>query len=372
MTRYSGTNDYPHLHPAVTGILLTNLGTPDAPTTESLRKYLAEFLADPRVIELPRLLWWPILHGYILRTRPQRSVHAYRKVWTADGSPLLNISLKQLHAIRKTMAHKVKGPIVVELAMRYGNPSIKQALENFRRANVQRLLVFPLYPQYSGTTTASTFDAVAEVLKSWRWLPELRMLNQYHDDTGYINALVNSVREHWAEKGRAEKLLISFHGLPKHYFLAGDPYFCQCQKTAHLVAEQLQLADEQWQGAFQSRFGPRKWLQPYTDQTLIAWAKQGIKSVDVICPGFSADCLETLEEIQMRYRDLFMNAGGERFSYIPALNDQPVHIDALTELIIRNCQGWPEFAPVYDAAAVKAVLQQQEQRAAEMMNTMKK
>jgi len=372
MTRYSGTSNYPHLSHAVTGILLINLGTPDAPTAESLRKYLAEFLSDPRVIELPPLLWWPILHGYILRTRPRRSAHAYQKIWTSAGSPLLDISLKQLHALQKSLLDQVEGPLVVELGMRYGQPSIRSALEKIRQANAQRLLVFPLYPQYSGTTTGSTFDAVAEVLKSWRWLPELRLLNQYHDNDGYIEALAQSIREHRAEQGQCDRLLFSFHGLPKHYFLAGDPYFCQCQKTARLVAERLQLAEGTWQVSFQSRFGPREWLQPYTDQTLIAWAKQGIKSVEVICPGFSSDCLETLEEIRMLNQDFFRNAGGEKFFYIPALNDRPAHISALMQLIIKNCQGWPEFASDYNPGVVAARLRLQGQRAAEMMNTTKK
>ncbi|MBF8269461.1 MAG: hemH [Gammaproteobacteria bacterium] len=370
MTTYSGITDYPHQQPAATGILLTNLGTPDAPTTAAVRKYLAEFLSDPRVIELPRLLWWPILHGIILRTRPQRSAHAYQKIWTDKGSPLLDISRRQLQAIQKQLPSQLKGPVRIELAMRYGNPSIKHGLEKLRQANVQRLLVFPLYPQYSAASTGTTFDAVAAVLKTWRWVPELRLLNLYHDDVGYIETLVSSIRDHWAGKGRSDRLLFSFHGLPQQYFLAGDPYFCQCQKTARLVVEQLQLADGQWQIAFQSRFGFQKWLQPYTDKTLKAWGKQGIKSVDVICPGFSADCLETLEEIQLQNRDFFLNSGGTKYSYIPALNDQPAHIDVLTKLIIRNCQGWPEFAPDYDTDAIRAKLQQQEQRAIAMKNTL--
>ena len=369
MTKYSGTTDYPHQQPTATGILLTNLGTPDAPTAAAVRQYLAEFLSDPRVIELHQLLWWPILHGIILRTRPKRSAHAYQKIWTDKGSPLLDISIKQLQALQKQTASQIKGPVQIELAMRYGNPSIKHGLEKLRQAHVQRLLVFPLYPQYSAASTGTTFDAVAAVLKTWRWVPELRMLNHYHDDTGYIDALVSSIREHWAGNGRGDKLLFSFHGLPQHYFLAGDPYFCQCHTTARLVVEQLQLADGAWQVAFQSRFGFQKWLQPYTDKTLKAWDKQGIKSVDVICPGFSADCLETLEEIQLQNRDFFLNAGGTKYSYIPALNDQPTHIDALMKLIIRNCQGWPELAPDYNADAVHAGLQQREQRATALKST---
>lgn len=348
MTRYSGIADYQHNTPARTGILLTNLGTPDSPTTADLRKYLAEFLSDPRVIELPRIAWWPILHGIILRTRPKKSARAYKKIWTESGSPLMDISTRQLNAVRESLHDRIKGPVQVELAMRYGNPSINSALEKLRLGNVQRLLVLPLYPQYSAATTASTFDAVAGVLAEWRWLPELRMLNHYHDNNGYIEALADSVREHRAEHGREDRLLFSFHGLPKHYFLAGDPYFCQCHKTARLVAEQLELEAGAWQVSFQSRFGAREWLKPYTDHTLTDWGRQGIRNVSVICPGFAADCLETLEEIRMQNRDFFLNAGGEKFSYIPALNVNDSHIHALTELIINNCCGWPEFGREWD------------------------
>ena len=352
MTNYSGISDYRHDSPSCTGILLTNLGTPDSASTADLRKYLAEFLSDPRVVELPRILWWPVLHGIILRTRPKKSARAYNKIWTERGSPLMEISIKQLNAVRDSLRIRIKGPIQVELAMRYGNPSIKSALEKLRQLNVQRLLVLPLYPQYSAATTASTFDAVARVLQTWRWLPEIRMLNHYHDNNAYINALVDSIREHWAEHGKGERLLFSFHGLPKHYFLAGDPYFCQCHKTARLVAEQLELADGLWQVSFQSRFGAREWLKPYTDQTLSDWGRQGVKNVSVICPGFAADCLETLEEINMQNRGFFLNAGGENFSYIAALNDHTSHIHALTELVLENCRGWPEFEQDWDQARV--------------------
>ena len=352
MTRYSGVSDYPHNTPARTGILLTNLGTPDTPTPAGLRKYLAEFLSDPRVIELPRLLWWPVLHGIILRTRPRRSARIYQKIWTEEGSPLLAISIRQLTAIKDSLRERIHGPVQVELAMRYGNPSIKSALDRLRQANVQRLLVFPLYPQYSAATTASTYDAVAEVLQGWRWVPELRMLNHYHDNAAYIDALIDSIREFWAEHGKQDRLLFSFHGLPKHYFLAGDPYFCQCHKTARLVAEQLELEDGDWQVSFQSRFGAREWLRPYTDETLINWGRQGIRRISVICPGFAADCLETLEEIRLQNRDYFLNAGGETFSYIPALNDQPAHMHALTSLVINGCRGWPEFEPDWNQEAI--------------------
>ena len=322
--------------PATTGILVTNLGTPDAPTPAALRKYLAEFLSDPRVIETPRLLWWPILHGFILRLRPRRSARAYREVWTEAGSPLLVISEKQCRAIRSALGEDDGAPFRVELGMRYGNPSIRSALEKLRSYNLNKLLILPLYPQYSAATTASTFDAVAAVLKTWRRIPQLRMITSYHDDPGYIDALVESIRDQWAQSGKPDKLLFSFHGLPRDYVLAGDPYSDECHATARLVARQLDLEDGFWEVSFQSRFGPRVWLQPYTDKLLRKWGKSGIGHVQVICPGFAADCLETLEEIKIQNRDFFLSAGGKKFDYIPALNDQPRHIAALCDLI-REC-----------------------------------
>jgi ferrochelatase len=231
----------------------------------------------------------------------------------------------------------------VEIAMRYGEPSIKNALRKLRESNIQRLLVFPLYPQYSATTTASTFDAITNELQKWRWVPEVRFISHYHDDPGYITALASSIRSQWDEKGRPEKLLFSFHGLPKKYFQSGDPYFCECHKTARLVAKELSLEDSLWQVAFQSRFGPMEWLQPYTDVVLEAWANEGVSNVHVICPGFSADCLETLEEIQIQYRSLYLKAGGKHFTYIPALNDKPDHINALGTIITRHCAGWEQL-----------------------------
>ncbi len=342
MSRFKGTPRPPHDKQTVTGILVSNLGTPDAPTATALRRYLAEFLSDPRVIETPKIIWWPILHGIILRLRPRRSAKAYAKIWTEDGSPLRAISLKQAKGIANSLKERLAGPVHVELAMRYGNPSIRSALEKMHDANVRRLLVFPLYPQYSATTTASTFDAVANVLQRWRWLPELRMIMHYHDDPGYIEVLAESIRRFRADNGNPDKLLFSFHGLPKKYFDAGDPYYCECRKTARLVAAQLGLEDDHWTVAFQSRFGPMEWLQPYTDEVLREWAAAGAANVHVICPGFSADCLETLEEIRMQYRKVFLDAGGKQFSYIPALNEDPDHIEVLTNIILKNCLGWED------------------------------
>lgn len=342
MARDLGSCSYGHGDPDRIGVLLGNLGTPDAPTPEAVRRYLAEFLSDPRVIELPRLLWWPILHGILLRTRPHRSALAYQKIWTHDGSPLRAISERQASALQAALDARFPGRVKVALGMRYGRPSIRGALDQLRLAGVRRLLVFPLYPQYSATTTASTFDAVAGVLKTWRRLPETRMVLSYHDEPAYIHALAGSIRAGWSAPGRAQRLLFSFHGIPRAYFLAGDPYFCHCHQTARLVAERLDLDDQDWQVAFQSRLGPSEWLGPYTIDTLRAWAGAGVESVDVLCPGFSADCLETLEEIDMQNRDAFIQAGGQRFRYIPALNDTPPHIEALADIAARHMLGWSE------------------------------
>ena len=335
--------DAPHAPPEGTGVLLVNLGTPDTPTAPALRRFLAEFLADPRVIDVPRPLWRLILHGYILRTRPRRSAEAYQKIWSPEGSPLVAISRKQAAALQAMLDQRLAGPVKMVLAMRYGNPSIQAGLEQLREAKARRLLIFPFYPQYSATSTASVFDAVARVLKSWRWLPEVRMIMDYHDDQGYIQALVNSIDAAWAARKPPERLLFSFHGIPRQYCEAGDPYFHQCHNTARLVAEGLLLKEGRWQVAFQSRFGPREWLRPYTDETLRAWAAEGVKHVDVVCPGFAADCLETLEEINIRNRAFFIETGGREFNYIPALNDSPEHIQALANLVMKHTQGWVEL-----------------------------
>jgi ferrochelatase len=331
---------YRHDQVGQAGVLLVNLGTPDAPDRASVRRYLKEFLWDPRVVEVPRPIWWMVLNGVILNTRPARSAKAYQKIWTADGSPLLSISHKQRTALAGALARHYGREIPVALGMRYGKPSIRMALEELRDANVRRVLVLALYPQYSATTTASIFDAVTAELRGWRWLPELRFVNHYHDDAGYIGALAESVRRHRAASGDADRLLMSFHGIPEEYFHKGDPYFCECQKTGRLLAEALNLTTDQWQLSFQSRLGPKQWLQPYTDHTLEALAASGVKSVQVVCPGFSADCLETLEEVAMENRDIFLAAGGERYEYIPCLNDDVGHIAALTKLVDQHTQGW--------------------------------
>lgn len=345
------TADFSHDKAPVVGVLITNLGTPDAPTTAALRRYLKEFLGDPRIVDLPRFIWWFILQ-VILLIRPGRSAKAYEKIWDEkEGSPLLAISKKQLRALQNQLETVLDEPFVVELGMRYGNPSIASALEKLRSANARRILVLPLYPQYSSSTTASTYDAIAQSVKKWRWVPEFRFVNQYHDNDGYIDALCNSIREAWSTREMPEKLLFSFHGTPKRFLMTGDPYYCQCQKTARLVAERLELKDEKWMVTFQSIFGREEWLNPYTIETLRELGKQGVGSVDIVCPGFSADCLETIEEIEEENRDAYLEAGGKNYHYIPALNDRPDHIAALTKIIGQHCANWNSGNATFDGLA---------------------
>ena len=341
MTKFQSPATFSHDAPACTGILITNLGTPDAPTAPAVRRYLAEFLSDPRVVEMPRLLWKIALHGIILRIRPARAARSYRSVWHERGSPLLYISQDLSDSLQQA-CRAFTGPVRVALAMRYGRPSIETGLQSLQQAGARRILLFPLYPQYSATTTATTFDAVSKVLQTWRWIPELRMVNHYHDHPAYIQAVADSIVRYWQTHSRPDKLLFSFHGLPRKYLDKGDPYFCECQKTARLIADKLGLLDGQWQVCFQSRFGREEWLQPYTDHTLKHWAEQGIKHVQVICPGFSVDCLETLEEIAVENREVFLNAGGKEYGYIPALNAQDQHVEMLMDIIRQHSAGWPE------------------------------
>jgi ferrochelatase len=322
------------------GVLLTNLGTPDSPAPRDVRRYLKQFLWDPRVVELPRPLWWLVLNLVILNTRPRRSARAYAKVWTDEGSPLLVIARKQHAALQKILDERLEAPVRVALAMCYGNPSIAAGLAELRAAGVRRVLVLPLYPQYSATSSAAIFDAVVAELRGWRALPEMRFINDYYAHPAYITALADSVRSFQAEHGVPEKLLMSFHGIPQEYADKGDPYPCQCEVTADLLAKQLGLEQVQWQFSFQSRLGPKDWLKPYTDHTLESLAGNGVRDVQVICPGFSADCLETLEEIAMENRDVFIEAGGTSYRYIPCLNDQPDHIGFLAQLVEQHLQGW--------------------------------
>jgi len=339
---YYGRPDFQHTEVPAVGVLLANLGTPDAPDSPSLRRYLREFLLDPRVIEIPRLVWWTILHLAILPTRPAKSAALYRKVWSKEGSPLLAISRRQAAALQEILCRDVGNPLHVALGMRYGNPSVRAGLRELEEKGCRRILILPFYPQYASVTIGSTFDAVATELSGWRWVPELRTINGYYDDPGYIRSLAASLRETWDKEGLPEKLLFSFHGIPQRYFDAGDPYFCQCHKLARLTAEELGLPRGFWQVSFQSLFGKEEWIKPYTDKTVEAMARSGLRSLDVICPGFSADCLETLEEMDEQNREIFLHAGGERFRYIPCLNDRPDHMRAIADVTLRHLQGWIE------------------------------
>ena len=322
--------------PPRTALLLVNLGTPDAPTAGAVRRYLAEFLHDYRVVDLTRWLWCPILHGVILPLRSPKVAKKYASIWTSKGSPLLSLSRELAEALQAQLPE-----FEVRLAMRYGNPAVAEVLRELHDKGMQRLLVLPLYPQYSASTVASVHDAVMAELIGWRRLPELRLINDYHLDEAWLDALASSVENSWDLHGRGEKLLISFHGIPQRFVDAGDPYARQCEAGARALAQRLDLTEGQWRMTFQSRFGREPWLQPYTDKTLEALAREGVKSVDMICPGFAVDCLETLEENAVENAALFRQAGGAELRYIPALNATPGHVAALATLARRHAQGWP-------------------------------
>jgi len=325
--------------PSGTAVLLLNLGTPTAPTPAAVRRYLAEFLSDRRVIDYPRWLWLPLLYGVILAVRPRRSARAYASIWTAQGSPLLALS----RALADKLAARCAGSGVrIELAMTYGEPAIAPALERLLAQGARRVLLLPLYPQYSATSTAAAFDRVFAALREQRRLPELRTLSSYHDAPEYIAALCGSVENHWREHGRAQRLLLSFHGIPERYVAQGDPYREQCLATAHALRERLGLDAQQLLVTFQSRVGRERWLAPYTDEALAALAREGVRRVQVLCPGFAVDCLETLEEIAIRGREQFVEAGGECLEYIPALNDSEAHVQLLHGLIQAQLHGWAD------------------------------
>ena len=343
--RFAAEPAYSHGQPAKTAIVYCNLGTPQAPTAPALRRYLAEFLSDPRVVEIPRFLWLMILHGIILRVRPAKSAHKYASIWTTEGSPLKVWTEKQSLALQQLFdPHKV----VVRYAMRYGSPAVPQVLDELKAQGVTRVLVLPAYPQYSGTTTASVFDAVYAWGMRTRNLPELRFINHYHDHPGYIEALAEKIRAHWAQHGRAEQLVMSFHGVPERTLLLGDPYHCECHKTARLLAQSLGLSKDEYKVCFQSRFGKAKWLEPYTEPTVRELARQGCRSVQIVCPGFVSDCLETLEEIALEVKAAFLEEGGKQFHYIECINDSPVWIQAMHSLTMTHMSGWP-LEPASDA-----------------------
>jgi ferrochelatase len=346
------THGQPAKAASATAVLYCNLGTPDAPTAAALRPYLAQFLSDHRVIEIPKAVWWFILHGIILRLRPKKSAAKYASIWTAEGSPLKVWTAAQAAALGATLQTRNHG-VAVRYAMRYGNPSIASQLDALKAEGATRILVLPAYPQYSGTSTASVFDAVYSWAARVRRIPELRFVNNYHDHPGYIAALATRVRAHWAAQGQADKLVMSFHGVPERTLHLGDTYHCECHKTARLLAEQLGLTKQQYVVTFQSRFGKAKWLEPYTEPTLVALAQAGTQSVDVMCPGFTGDCLETLEEISMEAREAFLHAGGKSFSYIECLNNSPEWLEALADIAQQHLAGWPTQATP-DAQALAA------------------
>src|SRR6267378_7258683 len=314
-----------YANPERIGILLVNSGTPQAADAGAVRAFLARFLADPRVVELPRALWLPLLYGVILPWRPRRVARKYRLIWTATGSPLRDLSERLRAELASSLAQRMLAPLSVEVGMLYSAPSVAEALGRLRESGAQRILVLPLFPQYCGSTTGAVYDQVNAELRRWRWLPELRFVAEYHDHPGYIEALRGSVVQHWDAHGKTKHLLMSFHGIPERYFHQGDPYFCKCQKPARLLADELMLRDTEWSVSFQSRFGPSGWLRPYTSAVLTEMPARGIREVTVVCPGFAVDCLETLEEIDIENRECFMAAGGEQYQYVPALNARAEH-----------------------------------------------
>ncbi len=334
--KYRGQKSYRHGSVQRVGVLLVNLGTPEAPTAQALKPYLKEFLSDPRVVEAPRLLWWFILNSFVLTKRPKSSAEAYEKIWTELGSPLLVFSQAQRDQLEKYYSDKYQDKVVVELGMTYGQPSIASALQKLQQYGVEAVVILPLYPQYSGATSGSVFDAVIAELKQWRRVPALSFIDGYYDEPLYIDAIANSIKSFRDQNGSSDLLIFSYHGLPQRYLESGDPYHCHCYKTTRLVTEKLGLTDDQYMQTFQSRFGKEPWLKPYTDETLKSLPARGIKSVQVITPGFSSDCVETLEEIDIQNREFFLSAGGEKFAFIPSLNDSIEHINIMIELIDRH------------------------------------
>lgn len=366
MPTFESTPQYEHGLPESLGVLFVNLGTPDAPTPAAVRRYLRQFLSDPRVVEAPRLLWWIILHGYILRVRPSRSARLYQKIWTERGSPLLLHSQDIANSVARQLKARLSGSVIVELGMSYGNPSIGAALDRLYQHGARRVVCLPLYPQYSGTTTASVFDAVTGAISRRRWIPEFRFISHYHDARGYIAAQAQNIREYWDQHGRGDKLLFSFHGAPKNTLLSGDPYHCQCLKTGRLIAASLELENDEWSITFQSRVGRAEWLRPYTDETVTELGRSGVHRLDVVCPGFAVDCLETLEEIAMQNAEFFTAAGGGTLNYIPALNARDDHVAFLARLIEKHIGGWPEASTDWSASDTAREQDKSRQRALAM------
>ena len=331
---------FAHGTPAKTGILLVNLGTPDAPTAKALRPYLKEFLSDPRVVEIPRPVWWLILNGIILNVRPKKSAAKYASIWTPEGSPLRVHTAKQAMLLRGYLGQRTRAPFVVDYAMSYGSPSIAGVLQKFREQNCRRILVVPMYPQYAASSTATVFDLVFGAMHRMRSMPALRTIRNFHDNPGYIKALAGNVNDYWMKNGRPEQLVMSFHGVPQYTLDKGDFYHCECHKTGRLLAQELGLKPEQYTVSFQSRFGKAEWIKPYTTATLVDLGRQKTRRVDVVCPGFVADCLETLEEIAMEGKADFQRAGGGEYHYIPCLNERDDWIHAMADLVMDNLHGW--------------------------------
>lgn len=343
MPKFLTEPDYQHGTPAKTAVLLVNLGTPEAPTAAAVKPYLREFLSDPRVVEIPRAIWWLILYGIILNVRPKKSAEKYTAIWTKEGSPLKVHTEKQAKLLKGLLGQRGQQPTIA-WAMRYGKPGVPEVLSRLKAEGATRILIVPLYPQYAASTTGSVMDAVSGWLQATRNQPEIRSIRNYHDNEAYLAALEQTVRTHWQVNGHPEasyRLVMSFHGLPKFHLEKGDPYHCECLKTGRLLAERLNLKHDQYKITFQSRFGRTEWLQPYTAPTLQALGKEGVERVDVICPGFVSDCLETLEEIALEAKTDFLSAGGKVFHHIPALNEHPLWIEALAGIVEQHLQGWP-------------------------------
>jgi ferrochelatase len=363
MKSFESSPTYEHGLPESLGVLLVNLGTPDDASPAAVRRFLSEFLSDPRVIEYPRLLWWLVLHGFILRFRPKRSAAQYRKIWTEQGSPLLLHSTDIANGVQEKLSERLSGSVNVELAVSYGQPSIDMALQKLFDQCARRLIVLPLYPQYSGSTTGSVFDAVTRSLAKRRWVPEFRFINHYHDASGYVSSIAASIRDYWDLNGRGDQLLFSFHGLPKSMLDKGDPYHCQCWKTARLVADSLELEDGDWRLSFQSRVGREVWLAPYTDETVRELGSGKLARLDVVAPGFAADCLETLEEIELQNAEFFREAGGGELRYIPALNARDDHVSFLSRTIEKSVGGWPERSADWNVSEASRQMEKSLQRA---------
>lgn len=365
---FSPEPPYVHGTQHKTGILLVNLGTPDAPTKSSVRTYLKEFLSDPRISEIPKPIWWLILNLIILNVRPATSAKKYETIWMKEGSPLRVYTERQAQMLRGYLSEITKSPLAVVAAMRYGNPSIEAGIDKLKAEHCNNILVLPMYPQYAASTTASTFDKIAQVLMHRRNVPGLRFVRNFHDHPAFINAVAENVKAHWSKIGRpnfaTDKLLMTFHGVPKFHLDKGDPYHCESHKSARLIAEALGLNKGEYAVTFQSRFGRAEWLQPYTDKTLEQLGKEGVQRVDVICPGFAADCLETLEEIADEGKETFLHAGGKTFNYLPVANDTPAYVGALTEIVRQHLAGWIDDGFDRDAAA--HVNAQSQERAKQM------